>query len=176
MGRRAADRRLRADVRAVPRAARRPTRRSCGPGAAEPEDHRRDPPRPRARQVAAAQFWHLHEGHLPALQPRLQLLQQRAGQELIFDRLPATLSLVVGAAIIWLVAGSASGSSRPGAGSLPRPRAHGHRAGARLGAGILARADRAVPVRLGHRQIPDLPGRRQLRRADRRPVRNGSPR
>ncbi len=51
----------------------------------------------------------LPEGHLPALRPRLQLLLNAPVKELIFNRLPATLSLAFGGAIVWLVTGLSVG-------------------------------------------------------------------
>ena len=66
-----------------------------------------------------------------------------------------------------LAGGRPAGRDRLGAAPalVARPREHGHRARVRLGAGILARADRAVPVRRRHRPGEDLPRRRQLRLA-----------
>ena len=83
---------------------------------------------------------------------------------LIFARLPATISLTVGAAIIWLVLGLAVGivSAVKRRSKFDRAR-DGQRAGLDLGARLLARAGQPVPVRLGHRQVHDLPGRGQLR-------------
>ena len=64
-------------------------------------------------------------------------------KELIFDRLPATLSLVLGGAVVWVVAGLGVGivSARRAGSRLDRAE-HGHGARARLGARILARPDR----------------------------------
>ena len=98
-------------------------------------------------------------------------------KDLIASRIPATLSLVLGGAVVWLVSGLTVGiisARRPRL--APRPLQHGRRARARVGARILARPDLAVPVRGGHRQVEDLPRRRQLRAADERPRGNGSPR
>ena len=66
------------------------------------------------------QFWLYMKGIVPALRPRLQLLQRRVGQEP--DRRPPARDDVadVGAAIIWLVSGCRWGSSRRCAGARAR--------------------------------------------------------
>ena len=98
-------------------------------------------------------------------------------KSLIAERLPATVSLAAGAVVIWLASGLAVGIV-----SAVRRRTWLDRAamGTALvfisAPGILARADRAVPVRLGHRQAQDLPRRRQLRRHQHATRGNGSPR
>ncbi len=82
--------------------------------------------------------------------------------------LPATLSLAIGAGIIWF---SASGSlfgvlSAMTSREAPRPRAHGARADRRLDAGVLPRRDDALLPRV---QGEPLPARR-LRQADVEPL------
>ena len=85
-------------------------------------------------------------------------------RSLIAERLPATISLTVGAAVLWMVGGLGSRDPLGAAAALAaRSRRDGHGARARLGTRILARAGRAVPVRAGHRQVEDLSRRGQLR-------------
>ena len=74
-----------------------------------PAARRADPPQPRPRQALVPAVLRLHEGPGAALRPRLQLPEQHLGQEQIFDRLPATISLAIGAAVLWLVIGIAVG-------------------------------------------------------------------
>ena len=86
-------------------------------------------------------------------------------REQIFDRLPATISLVLGAAVVWL-AGRASRS-----GSSPRSRRRSLLDRVAMGGALVAISApvywlgprRALPVRRRHRQVPDLQGRGQLR-------------
>ena len=90
-------------------------------------------------------------------------------KSLIADRLPATISLAAGAIVIWLLVGICR---RHRLGRAPRARCSTARRWAtallvHLGARILARAARAVPVRSRHRQVRRLSRRRQLRRAER---------
>ncbi len=102
---------------------------------------------------------------------------QESVKSLIAERLPATLSLTFGAAVLWVVAGLRVGIiSALRRALVARPRAMGTALVLHLGAGILARPGRAVPVRRRHRQIQDLPRSRQLRRPDQPTRGNGSPR
>ena len=82
----------------------------------------------------------------------------------IFDRLPASISLAIGAAVIWLLLGISIGvisavRSRIRAGSAD----DGAGPGRDLRAGLLARPRRPLPVLGGHRQVPSLHGCGQLR-------------
>jgi hypothetical protein len=96
---------------------------------------------------------------------------------LIANRLPATLSLTVGAAFLWIVVGVPVGIiSAIKRRTLLDRAAMGTALVLRLGAGILARPDRALPLRQRHRPVPDLPRRRQLRRPHESTRGNGSPR
>ena len=82
----------------------------------------------------------------------------------IFDRLPASISVAIGAAVIWLLLGIAIGViSAVRSRTAARPDDDGRGAGRDLRAGLLARPRRALPVLGGHRQVPPLQGRGQLR-------------
>ena len=75
----------------------------------------------------------------------------------IFDRLPATISWRSAPRSSGCSSASRSASSPPSsAASLARPRRDGRRARRDLGAGLLARPRRALPVRRRHRAVPDL--------------------
>ena len=70
----------------------------------------------------------------------------------IFERLPATISLAIGAAIIWLTVGIARRHHLLDPAPQPhRPPLDGRRARRDLGAGLLAGARRALPLRRRHR-------------------------
>ena len=89
---------------------------------------------------------------------------------LIKDRLPATLSLTIGAAILWLLAGIPIGIiSAIKRGSLLDRSVDGDRAGVRVDAGVLVRPGDAVPVRQRHRPLARVSRVRQLHRADHQP-------
>ncbi len=111
------------------------------------------------------QFYDYLKGVLLHLDLGYSYYSNASVKSLIVERLPATVSLAAGAVVIWLASGVAIGIV-----SAVRRRtwldraAMGTALAVRLRAGILARADLAVPVRRGHRQAPDLPRRRQLRR------------
>ena len=86
---------------------------------------------------------------------------------LIKDRLPATISLTVGAAVLWLLHGDPDRDPlRRQARWIPRPHGDGRGAGLRFHADLLAGADRPVPVRRRHRPVAHLPRGEQLRGAD----------
>ncbi len=135
------------------------------------KSHQGDRRRPRAQQTPDRAVLGLHEGILPALQPRLQLLQPGVGQG-ADRRTAARHALAHGRR------GGAVGARRPQrrdhlgpASSLDRrPPVDGHGAAAALGPGILARLRDAAAVRQRHRQIQDPAGSRQLRGAHIRPV------
>ena len=84
----------------------------------------------------------------------------------IFDRLPATLTLAVGAAVVWLLVGIPVGIiSAIKRGTWMDRVAMGSRARRDLGAGLLARPRVAVPLLQGHRHVPDLRGPGRLSRS-----------
>ena len=174
VGGRAAVRRQPADVRrsstccpsadpAVLRAGRSPS----------PERVAADPPAARARPLVDVQYWRLHEEPRPALRPRLQLPEQRrrcASRSSTGCRRRSRWPSA--RVVVWLTAGVAVGIiSAIAARHAARPHRDGRRAGRDLGAGLLARARRAVPVRQGHRRLPIFDGAGQLRAADRGPGR-----
>ena len=72
----------------------------------------------------------------------------------IFDRLPASISLAIGAAVIWLVLGIGIGviSAVRSRTALDRGN-DGDRAGGDLGAGLLARLGRPISLLQRHRQV-----------------------
>ena len=113
----------------------------------------------------------LHQGdHLPR-QLRLLLLLQRSRWRP--DRQPPS-----GHSLAHRRRGRAMGPDRDPRGHhlrdqaphLLRPRGDGSSARVRLGARLLARADRALPLCQRHRPVQDLPGLGQLRRPHREPA------
>ena len=83
----------------------------------------------------------------------------------ILKRLPATIFLTVGAVIVWLAIGIPIGVlSAIKTGSVDGPARDGHRADLHLGAGLLLRPRRAVPVRRPDRQVPAAAGQLGVRR------------
>ena len=158
---------LRAADRRPGAAARRPP--------AEPAAGRADPAQPRARQAVVPAVLRLHEAARPALRLRLQLPEQRRRQGADLRPPAATISLAVGAAVVWLVVGIAVGII-----SAVRRRSLLDRVA--MGAALVAISAPvywlglvvALPVLGRHRQVPDLPGRRQLRAAQRGPGASGS--
>ena len=96
----------------------------------------------------------VHQAAGPPLRLRLQLHRTTPSvREQIFDRLPATISLSLGAAVVWLLVGDPDRHHLGGpARHAARPRRDGRRAGRDLGAGLLARARRALPVLRRHRR------------------------
>ena len=92
----------------------------------------------------------------------------------IKEGMPATFSLCIGAAIIWLFFGILVGTiSAVSSRALLGPGHHDARAGRHLAAGRVARTDHALPLRRG-RGHDRVPGRR-LRAADPGSRRSGSP-
>ena len=89
-------------------------------------------------------------------------------KDVILSDLPATVMLVFGAVIVWLAiaipVGIISAVKQPLA---ARPHDDDHHPRLHLGAGLLARPRRPLPVRPGRRRVPDLPRDRQLRRGRR---------
>ena len=150
--------------------------RAARRASAEPAARRADPPQARARQAdATCSTGDYMRRPGPALRLRLQLPEQQpvrdadlrppAGDDLADDRRGRHLAV----------------RRPPGRHHLrgpppiaARPHRDGRRAGRDLGAGLLARARRAVPVRQRHRQVPALPRRRQLRAGSPTTRRSGS--
>ena len=82
----------------------------------------------------------------------------------IFDRLPASISVAIGAAVIWLLLGIAIGViSAVRSRIRARPGDDGAGAGRDLGAGLLARPRGPLPVLGRHREVSSLQGCGQLR-------------
>ena len=82
---------------------------------------------------------------------------------LIFDRLPNTLFLISGAAILWFTGGVLDRDDLRDQARDRLDRARdGHRARRDLGAGLLAGPRLAVPVRERHRAVPGVPRQRRL--------------
>ena len=118
-----------------------------------------------------AQFWDYLKEVFLHFNLGYSYYSQESVRTLIIERLPATLSLTLGAAVLWVVGGLSVGIiSALRRHSLLDRGAMGGALVADLGPGILAGSGVAVPVRLGYRQIQDLPRSRQLRPAQHRPV------
>ncbi len=98
-----------------------------------------------------------------------------AVRETIFDRLPATASLAIGAAVMWLLIGIPIGIiSAIKRGTLARPRRDGLRAAGDLRAGLLGRPGLDLPLLRGPRQArPDLQGLRPVHAVHGEPDRVG---
>ena len=98
------------------------------------------------------QFWLYMKGIFLHFDLGFSYYSNAPVKTLIFERIPAT-RLARARRRGRMAGGRPVGRDRLGAAPAlaPRPRSDGHGAGARVGAGILAWPDRAVPVRDGHR-------------------------
>ena len=133
---------------------------------ATPAAHRADPPRARPRQAPVRAVLDLHEGARPPLRPRLLVPEQRLGP--VADPLAAPgHDLAHHRRVRGLDARSGSPIGIISAiGRAPRSTARRWAAlSGHLGARLLARADRAPPLRERHREGPPLRRGGELRPA-----------
>ena len=129
----------------------------------DPGDARGDPPPARARQAAPEQYWNYIKDLVLHFDFGNSFVNNADVRELIFDRLPNTIFLVARRGDHLVHVGVLIGIDLGRqARHVLRPRGDGRRAGRDLGAGLLARPRRAVPLRERHRRVPDLPGHRRL--------------
>ena len=155
VGGRAPDRRLRPDVRLLPGLPDGRSRRAAGGARSKSRADQGDQALARSRPFDAGSVLEIHQGRLPALRSRLQLLQPPVGAQPDL-RTAARDAVADDRRRRAMGAGGAVGGDHLGAAAslADRPRLDGHRAAADLGPGILARSGRVAPVLTGHRQIP----------------------